>query len=193
MEVILLERVPKLGQMGERVTVRDGYARNYLLPQGKALRANKHNAERFEREKVQLEARNLERRHEAEKVAGQLSGKTFVAIRSAGQTGQLYGSVSTRDVAELLEAGGFTVRRQQVELNVPIKTIGIHQIEIMLHPEVVVPVAINVARSPDEAERQAAGEDVLAREDERFEFEEEEPEGEDGETSATEGEENSAA
>ncbi len=179
MEVILLERVPKLGQMGERVTVRDGYARNYLLPQGKALRATRANAARFEREKVQLEARNLERRQEAEKVATTLEGKSFTAIRQAGQTGVLYGSVSTRDIADLLEENGFTVRRQQVDLNQPIKTIGIHGVSIVLHPEVIVPISLNVARSPDEAERQAAGEDVLAREDERFVFEpEDEEEGE---------------
>lgn len=176
MEVILLERVPKLGQMGERVSVRNGYARNYLLPQGKALRATKENAQRFEREKVHLEAKNLERRQEAEKVAETLSGRTIVAIRQAAQTGQLYGSVSTRDVAQLLEEEGFSVRRQQVDLHNPIKAIGIHTVDIVLHPEVIVPVSINVARSTDEAERQAAGEDVLAREDERFVFEPEEEE-----------------
>lgn len=172
MEVILLERITRLGQMGEVVRVRDGYARNYLLPQGKALRANKANLERFERERVQLEAQNLERKSEAESVAGKLAGKSFVVIRSAGDTGQLYGSVSTRDIAALMTEGGFTLARTQVLLNAPIKTIGVHTVAIGLHPEVEVSVTVNVARSPDEAERQARGEDVTLRREEAEEEEE---------------------
>jgi large subunit ribosomal protein L9 len=163
MDVILLERVAKLGQMGEVVRVRDGYARNFLLPRGKALRANEANRKRFEREKTQLEARNLEARKEAEAVAERLRGQTYVVIRQAGETGQLYGSVSTRDIAELLERGGFTVSRSQVWLDRPIKAIGMHEVTISLHPEVEVPVTVNVARSEDEAVRQARGEDLTAR------------------------------
>lgn len=175
MEVILLERVAKLGQMGEVVRVRDGFARNFLLPQGKALRATNANRERFERERVQLEARNLERRTEAEAVGQKLDGQSFVAIRQAGETGQLYGSVSTRDIAVLVEAGGFSIERNQVLLNHPIKTIGVHKVEIALHPEVSVTVHLNIARSADEAERQARGEDLTLR-NQRFEFEEDEEE-----------------
>lgn len=174
MQVILLERVPKLGQMGETVRVRDGYARNYLLPQNKALRATKQNQAKFDSMKVELEARNLERRKEAEAVAVQLADRIFVAIRQAGETGQLYGSVSTRDIAELLAGHGFRLTRQQVDLNQPIKALGMHTVEIVLHPEVIVPVTINVARTEDEARRQALGEDVLAREEFAFEEEEEE-------------------
>ena len=185
MQVILLERIVKLGQMGDTVKVRDGYARNYLLPQGKALRANKANLERFERERAQLEARNLERKSEAEAVAAKLDGQDLVVIRSAGETGQLYGSVSTRDIAEGLTKGGFSVSRGQVELRSPIKTIGIHSVLIRLHPEVEVSVTVNVARSEDEAVRQAAGEDLTAPEQDVFEFEEDEEEGE-GEEGATE-------
>jgi large subunit ribosomal protein L9 len=160
MEVILLERVAKLGQMGEVVRVRDGYARNFLLPKGKALRATDDNRKRFETMKVDLEARNLEHKKEASKVADKLDGKSFVVLRQASETGQLYGSVSTRDVATLIGEGGFTISRSQVTLNAPIKTIGMHTIPITLHPEVEVNVTINVARSADEAERQARGEDV---------------------------------
>jgi len=160
MEVILLERVARLGQMGDVVRVRDGYARNFLLPQGKALRANDANSKRFEREKVQLEARNLEARKEAEAVAEKLSGQTFMAIRQAGETGQLYGSVATRDIAEITEAAGFSIERRQVRLDRAIKTIGMHEVMITLHPEVEVPITVNVARSEDEAERQARGEDL---------------------------------
>jgi len=167
MDVILLERIARLGQMGDTVRVKDGYARNFLLPQGKALRANKANMERFQRERVQLEAHNLERKTEAEAVAGKLSGKSFVAIRSAAETGQLYGSVSTRDIAEAISANGFSVLRTQVQLNMPIKTLGLHRVAIALHPEVEAMVTVNVARSPEEAERQARGEDVTrAREGE---------------------------
>jgi large subunit ribosomal protein L9 len=171
MEVILLERVARLGQMGDVVRVRDGYARNFLLPQGKALRANDGNRLRFEREKVQLEARNLEARKEAEAVAEKLSGQTFVVIRQAGETGQLYGSVSTRDIADTAEAGGFTFERRQVRLDRAIKTVGMHKVLITLHPEVEVPITVNVARSGDEAERQARGED-LTRPDALLEAEE---------------------
>ena len=174
MQVILLERIPKLGQMGDSVRVRDGFARNFLLPQGKALRANEANQKRFERDRAQLEARNLERRQEAEQVGEKLDGTAFVVIRQAGETGQLYGSVSTRDIAEILESGGFTVGRNQVDLNQPIKTLGVHTISIRLHPEVAVSVTVNIARSPDEATRQARGEDVLSYD--QFAFEEDEDE-----------------
>jgi large subunit ribosomal protein L9 len=160
MQVILLERIAKLGQMGDIVRVKDGYARNYLLPQGKALRANDESKKRFEKEKVQLEARNLEARKEAEQIAEKLTGQTFVVIRQAGETGQLYGSVSTRDIAETAGTGGFTIERRQVRLDRAIKTIGLHEVLINLHPEVEVPITMNVARSPDEAERQAKGEDL---------------------------------
>lgn len=163
MEIILLERIAKLGQMGDTVRVKDGYARNYLLPAGKALRATDTNKKRFETDRAQLEARNLEARKEAEAVAGKLSGNSFVVIRSAGETGQLYGSVSTRDIADTLTDGGFTVLRRQVRLDRPIKTIGLFEIPITLHPEVEVPVTLNVARSSDEAERQARGEDMTQR------------------------------
>ncbi|MDJ0930843.1 50S ribosomal protein L9 [Breoghania sp.] len=174
MQVILLERVARLGQMGDTVRVRDGYARNYLLPQGKALRATKANQQRFESERAQLEARNLERRQEAEQVAAKLDGEAFVVIRSAGATGHLYGSVSTRDIANELTAGGFSAARNQVRLDAPIKTIGLHDVIIVLHPEVEVTVQVNVARSADEAERQARGEDLTQRDVDDFEFEEDE-------------------
>lgn len=158
MEVILLERISRLGQMGETVKVKDGFARNFLLPQGKALRANEANKKKFEGQRAQLEARNLERKSEATQVAEKLDGKSFIVVRSAGETGQLYGSVSTRDIADLLIAEGFTVNRNQIELNQPIKTIGLSNVAIALHPEVEVTVTLNVARSADEAERQAKGE-----------------------------------
>ena len=174
MQVILLERVPRLGQMGEVVRVRDGYARNFLLPQGKALRATKDNAKRFEIERAQLEARNLDRKNEAGAVAEKLDGKSFIVVRQAGETGQLYGSVNARDVADLLTKGGFTVGRSQVVLNQPIKTIGLHAVAIALHPEVESTVTINVARSEDEAERQARGEDLSLRDFDRDEEEDEE-------------------
>jgi large subunit ribosomal protein L9 len=164
MEVILLQRIAKLGQMGDVVRVKDGFARNYLLPQGKALRANEASRKRFERDRAQLEARNLEARKEAEAVSRKLAGQTFVVLRQAGETGQLYGSVSTRDIADISTAGGFTIERSQVRLDRAIKAIGLHQIMISLHPEVEVPITINVARSADEAERQARGEDLTTRE-----------------------------
>jgi large subunit ribosomal protein L9 len=158
MEVILLERISRLGQMGDTVKVRDGFARNFLLPQGKALRANEANKKKFEGQRAQLEARNLERKSEAESVAEKLDGQSFVVVRSAGETGQLYGSVSTRDISDLLTEEGFTIARNQVELNNPIKAIGLTNVVIALHPEVEVTITLNVARSADEAERQAKGE-----------------------------------
>jgi len=168
MEVILLERIAKLGQMGDIVTVKSGYARNFLLPQGKALRANEANRAQFESQRAELEARNIERKTEAESIKEKLDGNTYVVIRSAGQTGQLYGSVSPRDIAEVLDENGFKVARNQVSLVNPIKVIGLHDLEISLHPEVQSTITVNVARSEDEAERQAAGEDLTAR-DEQFE------------------------
>jgi large subunit ribosomal protein L9 len=165
MEVILLERVAKLGQMGDTVRVKDGFARNFLLPRGKALRATKDNKERFEKQRAQLEARNLERRTEAQAVADKLNGQSFVVIRQAGELGVLYGSVSTRDLAEIVTKGGFSVSREQIALNAPIKTLGLHAVPVVLHPEVEVKVTINVARSQDEAERQARGETVTTREE----------------------------
>ncbi len=163
MEVILLERIAKLGQMGDTVRVKDGFARNFLLPAGKALRATEPNKQRFEKNRAQLEAHNLEAKKEAEAVAEKLSGQSFVAIRSAGETGQLYGSVSTRDIADTLSEGGFSITKQQVRLDRPMKTIGLVEIPISLHPEVEVPITLNIARSSDEAERQAAGEDLSQR------------------------------
>ncbi len=166
MQVILLERIARLGQMGDVVRVRDGYARNFLLPQGKALRATKDNAKRFEAERAQLEARNLERKGEAAAVAAKLDGQSFIVVRQAGETGQLYGSVTARDLADALTAGGFTVGRSQVVLNQPIKTIGLHTVAIALHPEVESKITVNIARSEDEAERQARGEDLTVRAEE---------------------------
>jgi large subunit ribosomal protein L9 len=163
MEVILLERVAKLGQMGDVVRVKDGFGRNFLLPQGKALRATKANRERFEGMKAELEARNLERRSDAENVSGKLDGKSFVVLRQAAETGQLYGSVSTRDIAALLGEGGFKVERSQIVLHTPIKAIGQYSVPVALHPDVHSTVTITVARSADEAERIARGEDVLSR------------------------------
>jgi len=166
MELILLERIAKLGQMGDVVRVKDGFGRNYLLPQGKALRATKENRARFETMKGELEARNLERRSEAEQVAEKLDGKSFFVLRQAAETGQLYGSVSSRDIVSLLGENGFTVERSQIMLNAPIKTIGMHPVPVALHPEVESRITITVARSADEAERIARGEDVLARREE---------------------------
>ena len=166
MQVVLLERIAKLGQMGDVVTVKDGYARNFLLPQGKALRANKANLARFEEDRAQLEARNLERKQEAEGVNAKLDGESFVVIRSSGDTGQLYGSVTTRDIAELLTEKGFSTARNQVILEAPIKILGLHNVFVVLHPEVTSSVIVNVARTEEEAERQAAGEDVTAERDE---------------------------
>jgi large subunit ribosomal protein L9 len=166
MEVILLERVAKLGQMGDVVRVKDGFARNFLLPKGKALRATKENKTRFEGMKTQLEARNLEAKTEAQGVAGKLDGQSFIVTRQASETGQLYGSVSGRDIATILSDGGFTVTRNQIVLHAPIKMIGLHKVPVALHPEVEVSITINVARNADEAERQARGEDVTQRREE---------------------------
>lgn len=171
MQVILLERIGSLGQMGDVVNVKNGYARNYLLPQKKALRATKENLAQFETQRAQLEANNLERRKEAEDVATKLDGQIFTAIRSAGDTGQLYGSVSTRDISDAVTAGGFTIDRRQVILERPIKTLGLHDTKVQLHPEVVVKVILNVARSDEEAERQARGEDVTVVKEEALEIE----------------------
>ncbi|HMQ58698.1 MAG TPA: 50S ribosomal protein L9, partial [Rhizobiaceae bacterium] len=149
MDVILLERIAKLGRMGETVKVRDGYARNFLLPQGKALRANAANLKRFEAQRADLEARNEERKGEASAISADLNGKTFVVVRAAGETGQLYGSVSSRDIAEFLTGEGFKVGRNQVDLKAPIKAIGLHVVDLALHPEVETQVTLNVARSAD--------------------------------------------
>jgi large subunit ribosomal protein L9 len=169
MQVILLERVEKLGQMGDEVRVKDGFARNYLLPKKKALRATKANREYFQNQKAQLEARNLEQKKEAEAVAKKLDGKSFVLLRQAGDRGQLYGSVSPRDIADVIGAGGFTISRTQVPIDKAIKMIGLVPVDVVLHPEVRVHVTINVARTEDEAERQARGEDVLAERTEQQE------------------------
>jgi large subunit ribosomal protein L9 len=157
MEVILLERVAKLGAMGETVKVRDGFARNFLLPQGKALRASATNRQKFERDRAELEARNAERRKSAEVHVGDLDGQTFVILRQAGEAGQLYGSVNIRDIAEAASGGGVAVDRSQVLLDTPIKTVGLYDVKIALHPVVVVTVKINVARTAEEAEAQAEG------------------------------------
>jgi len=174
MQVILLERVAKLGQMGEVVNVKDGYARNFLLPQGKALRANEVNIKRFETEKAQLETRNLETRKEAEALSGKLDGQQFVVIRSASDSGALYGSVTTRDAADAATAAGFSVDKKQVALDRPIKELGLHSVTVTLHPEVEVKITLNVARSTEEAELQAQGksiQDLAAEEEAQAEFE----------------------
>jgi large subunit ribosomal protein L9 len=160
MQVILLERVAKLGQMGEVVKVKDGYARNFLLPQGKALRASADNIKSFEARKTQLETQNLETRKEADAVASKLNGQTFVVIRSASDAGALYGSVTTRDAADAATAAGFTVDRKQVVLIRPIKDLGLHDVSVVLHPEVEATITLNVARSAEEAELQAAGKSI---------------------------------
>jgi large subunit ribosomal protein L9 len=160
MQVILLERIGRLGQMGDVVTVKDGFARNFLLPHGKALRATEANRKRFERDRSQLEARDLELKSEAQGVSGKLDGKSFVVIRQAGDSGQLYGSVSTRDIASAVTEGGFSIERRQVMLDRPIKALGLHEVRISLHGEVEPRVTVNVARSAEEAARQARGEDV---------------------------------
>jgi large subunit ribosomal protein L9 len=194
MQVILLQRIGRLGQMGDVVKVKDGFARNYLLPQKKALRATKENLAQFESQRSQLEATNLEQKKEAEAVAARLAGKSFVAVRSAGDTGQLYGSVSTRDISEVVTAGGFTIERRQVVMDKPIKTLGLHETRIALHPEVIVSVTLNVARSEDEAEKQARGEDVTVVKGEKLELATFNPEDvfEEGATPKTEGEDQAA-
>jgi large subunit ribosomal protein L9 len=167
MQVILLERVEKLGQMGEVVKVKDGFARNFLLPNKKALRATKDNIARFDKEKAQLEARNLTLKKEAEGVAGKLEGQTYVILRQAGETGILYGSVSTRDISDAVTAGGVSLNRNQVTLDKAIKELGLHPVKVVLHPEVRVSITLNVARTVEEADRQARGENVLKTEAEQ--------------------------
>ena len=169
MEVILLERLGKLGQMGDVVRVKDGFARNFLLPKGKALRATEENRSRFENMKVDLEARNLEQKGEAEKVAQKLDGQSFSVLRQAAEGGQLYGSVSPRDLADLVSKQGFAIGRAQIALNTPIKTIGLHKVPISLHPEIEVTINVTVARNADEAERLARGEDITIPRDEAVE------------------------
>ncbi|GGG59648.1 50S ribosomal protein L9 [Salipiger pallidus] len=174
MQVILLERVAKLGQMGDVVDVKPGYARNYLLLQGKALTASKENISSFEDQKAQLEARNLESKKEAEALAEKLDGQQFVVIRQASDGGNLYGSVTTRDAADLATEEGFSIDRKQVIIRQPIKVLGLHEVEVHLHPEVMCVVELNVARSPEEAELQASGksiQDLAAEEEAQAEFE----------------------
>jgi large subunit ribosomal protein L9 len=166
MEVILLERVAKLGQMGDVVRVKDGFARNYLLPKGKALRATKENRSRFENMKVELQAHSLEQKGEADKIAQKLNGQRFTVLRQAAEGGQLYGSVSPRDIAALVIEQGFAVSRAQITLNAPIKTIGLHKVPVSLHPEVEVTIDVTVARNADEAQRIARGEDITIARDE---------------------------
>ena len=170
-DLILMQRVDKLGQMGDRVTVKPGYARNFLLPLGKAIRANKANMEKFEQERAQLEAQNLKRREEAERVAERVENMAVVIIRQAGESGSLYGSVSGRDIADACKEGGLTVSRSQVLLEEPIKTLGLKSIRVELHPEVVIPVIVNVARSVEEAARQARGEEPIREEEPSLEAE----------------------
>jgi large subunit ribosomal protein L9 len=160
MDVILMQRVAKLGQMGEVVSVKEGFARNYLLPQGKAMRANAANIAAFEVQKAQLEARNLETKQEAEKLAETLDGQQFIVIRSASDAGALYGSVTPRDAADAATAGGFTVDKKQIALVAPIKELGVHTVAVVLHPEVEVSMNLNVARSEEEAELQASGKSI---------------------------------
>ena len=160
MKVILLERVAKLGQMGDVVNVKDGHGRNFLLPQGKAMRATEANIKQFEVRKAQLEATNLETRKEAEAIAATLEGQVFVIIRSASDSGALYGSVTTRDAADAATAGGFTVNRTQVVLDRPIKDLGMHSVSVVMHPEVSARITLNIARSAEEAELQAAGKSI---------------------------------
>jgi large subunit ribosomal protein L9 len=169
MEVILLERVAKLGQMGDVVRVKDGFARNFLLPRGKALRATKDNRTKFDSMKTELEARNLQAKGEAEKAAAKIDNRNVVVLRQASETGQLFGSVSSRDLVSLFEADGIHVNRNQILLDAPIKTIGRHKISVAVHPEVEVTVTVTVARNADEAERVARGEDVTVRREEQDE------------------------
>ena len=161
-DVVLLERVEKLGQMGQVVTVKPGFARNFLLPQKKALRATKANLAHFEKQRVQFEAMNLERRTEAQAVAEKLGGLTVVIVRQAGESGQLYGSVAARDISDAVTAAGFTIERRQVSLDKQIKTLGLHPVRLILHPEVDVTITANVAQSAEEAEMQAKGLDPRA-------------------------------
>jgi large subunit ribosomal protein L9 len=181
MQVILLERIEKLGQMGDVVAVKDGFARNFLVPQGKALRATKDNLAAFEQRRVQLEAANLQRKEDATAAASKVDGRSVTILRQAGETGQLYGSVNARDVAEAFTDAGVTIERRQVRLDSPLKALGIHAVRVALHPEVVVQVSVNIARSAEEAELQADPELAAAvaeseREAERLEREVEEAE-----------------
>jgi large subunit ribosomal protein L9 len=166
MEVILLERIAKLGQMGDVVRVKDGFARNFLLPQGKALRATGANKSKFEGMKAELQAKNLAAKGDADKVATRLNGQSVNIVRQASEVGQLYGSVTPRDLTALLKDAGFVVERNQIALNAPIKTIGSHKVPVLLHPEVEVAITVHVARSLDEAERLARGEDITVRQEE---------------------------
>lgn len=168
-ELILLERVEKLGQMGQLVKVKPGFARNYLLPQKKAMRATKENLTYFEIQRAQLEANNLQRRTEATEVGGKIEGLTVVIIRQAGESGQLYGSVSARDIADAVTGAGFTIEKRQVVLDRPIKNLGLHPVKVVLHPEVSVTITANVAQSAEEAEMQAKGIDPLRLRDEEEE------------------------
>ncbi len=161
MKVVLLERVEGSGALGDVVTVKDGYARNYLLPRQKALRATEANLKVFENQRKDIEARNAKARADAEKSGGKLDGSSYILIRSAGESGQLYGSVAGRDVAEMINAEGGKVERSMVVLDKPIKTLGLHEVKVRLHPEVTLTVTLNIARSQDEADRQARGEDVI--------------------------------
>ncbi len=194
MQVILLQRIGRLGQMGDIVNVKDGYARNYLLPQKKALRATEDNKKVFDGRRAQLEADNLAHKSEAETVAAKLEGKSFVLIRAAGDTGQLYGSVSTRDIAAIITEGGFTVDRNQIVLEKPIKSLGLTPAKVQLHPEVISKVSLNIARSQDEADKQARGEDVAVVKEEALELETFNPDAEfdEGSAAAPEAEEESA-
>lgn len=191
MDVILLERVEHLGQMGDVVHVRPGFARNYLLPQGKAVRATDGNRKQFEQRRSQLEANNLQRRSEAEAISAKMSGLSVTLIRQAGESGQLYGSVSARDLAEAITEAGFSIGKQQVRLNAPIKSLGVHPVGVTLHPEVIVTIDANIARSREEAEQQARTGSAFVRADEEEEVVEEEamlpaeePAGEEQETEA---------
>lgn len=190
MQVILLQRLGRLGQMGDVVNVKDGYARNFLLPQKKALRATDDNRKLFESQRSQLEANNLEKKTEAEAVSAKLEGKSFVVIRAAGDTGQLYGSVSTRDISDAITTGGFTVDRNQIVLEKPIKALGLADVKVQLHPEVLVNVKLNVARTEDEAAKQSRGENVSVVKGEKIELETFNPDAmfEEGAAPAAEGE-----
>ncbi|MBB5374108.1 50S ribosomal protein L9 [Acidocella aromatica] len=169
-DLILLQRVEKLGQMGELVSVKPGYARNFLLPQAKAVRATKANKERFERERAQLEAQNLKRREEAERVAERVAGLTVTLIRQASEAGALYGSVSSRDISDAATAAGLSISRNQVLLVHPIKSLGISSVRVELHPEVIIDIKVNAARSVEEAEKQARGEVIAQEADEKPEL-----------------------
>jgi large subunit ribosomal protein L9 len=171
MQVILLQRIGRLGQMGDIVNVKNGYARNFLLPQKKALRATEENKKVFEGRRAQLEAENLSHKKDAEGIASKLDGQSFVLIRAAGDTGQLYGSVSTRDISDVVTAGGFTVNRNQIVLEKPIKALGVTAAKVQLHPEVLANISLNIARSQDEADKQAKGENVSVVKNEALELE----------------------